>query len=134
MSWRQRFRLGPGEILVLMAIGILALIVLTGNFKLIIETLYKPYTALIVVIMLVEYVLLKGADRSQIYRRELEAARERRRDDVLALREMEMQLVELRARLGATLEKEAEPQGLRQALESGIEVTGDVLKLLRERI
>ena len=134
MSSKYRFRLGPGEILILITIGVLALIALTGNFRVILETLYKPYTALIAVIMLVEYVILKGADRSHIYRRELEAARETRRADLLAMRNMETRLVELRARLTPILDDSTNAQALSDATRDTHEASDKVLEILRERI
>ena len=82
-----------------MTLGLLGLILLTGNALTILRHLYSPYAAFVAVVMLVEYVLLKGADRSALYRRELEAARQKRREDLLALREMETALVRLTDRL-----------------------------------
>ena len=62
-------------------------------------SMFSGTSALIAAIMLVEYLLLKGADRSEIYRRELELARLRRRDDLLTLRQIENELTDLRERL-----------------------------------
>ncbi|HOR27578.1 MAG TPA: hypothetical protein PLG73_06125 [Candidatus Sumerlaeota bacterium] len=137
MGWRQRLRIGPGEIIILMTIGILALIVITGNLRnlrAILNWLYSPYAAFIVVIMLVEYLLLKGADRSHIYRRELDAARQKRRDDLLALRQIETELVDLRARLGAELENPTEPARLADTLDHSRSTVERVLSLIRDRI
>ncbi|MCL5269825.1 MAG: hypothetical protein M1457_04555 [bacterium] len=98
---RRRPRFGSGEIIILIVILILVLIFVTNKHREILDMLFGPSTALVAVVMIVEYLLLRGADRSEIYRRELEAAREKRRDDLLALRAMEVELVELRARLNA---------------------------------
>ena len=67
--------------------------------------------------------------------RERTLARQKRRDDLLALRDMETQLVELRARLGAALEREGEdPQPLREALDGARQASDSLLARLRERI
>jgi hypothetical protein len=131
---RRRPKFGAGEMIILMIIGILILIVVTGNLRFIWEKLYSAYSAFIAVIMLVEYLLLKGSDRSAIYRRELEAARQKRRDDLLALRDMETQLVELRARLTTALERADDAQTLRETIETSRQINENVLGRLRERI
>jgi hypothetical protein len=134
MKTRHRPMFGPGEIIILIAIGILALIVVTGNLSAIWEKLYSGTAVAIVVVMLVEYLLLKGADRSPIYRRELEAARVKRRDDLLALRDLETQLVELRSRMHNVLEREAGCPALREAVEDARQTSETTLARLRERI
>ncbi len=130
---RLRLRLGPGDLIILVVIGVLALIIITGRWKEIFGWFYSPTSVVVVVIMLVEYLILKGSDRSAIYRRELEAAREKRGGDLLALRAMEARLVELRARLVAELERN-DPQQLREAAEQARAASGELLALLRERI
>lgn len=134
MTMRRRPRIGSGEIIILIVIGILTLIYLTNNLSKIWENLYSGYAVAIVVIMLVEYLLLKGSDRSPIYRRELEAARVKRRDDLLALRDLETQLVELRSRLGGALEREEDPAALREAVTDAHATSEKMLAGLRERI
>lgn len=130
----KKLRPSSGEMLILIVIGILALIIVTGNHELILSTLYSPTAAIIAIIMLIEYLVLKGSDRSPIYRRELEAAREKRRDDLLALRAVETRLVDLRARLDNDLEHADEPERLAQCAAQARTVVEDVLKRLRERI
>lgn len=134
MVRRGRPRIGSGEIIILMAIGILTLIVVTGNHRLILDKLYSPTTAFIAVVMLVEYLLLKGSDRTAIYRRELEAARQKRRDDLLALRDLETQLVEMRARFATALGRAEDPALWRETLEASRQGSDVMLGLLRERI
>lgn len=130
-----RPRFGSGEIIILIVMGLLALIILTNNLGALWEKLYSGYSIAIVVIMLVEYLLLKGSDRSPIYRRELEAARVKRRDDLLALRDLETQLVELRGRLATALERDADSApALRDAVEVARAASETLLARLRERI
>lgn len=135
MKTRRRPRFGSGEIIILIVMGLLALIILTNNLGALWEKLYSGYSVAIVVIMLVEYLLLKGSDRSDIYRRELEAARVKRRDDLLALRDLETQLVELRGRLCGVLERDADsPSALLDAAQHARTASESLLIRLRERI
>lgn len=134
MKLRRRPKIGSGEIIILMIIGILILIVVTGNLRFIWEKLYSAYSAFIAMIMLFEYLLLKGSDRSGIYRRELEAARQKRRDDLLALRDMETQLIEARARLATALERTDASPALCESLETMRQINETILVRLRERI
>ena len=99
MSTRKKSRFGPGNFMILVVIGIIAMIIATGNVDRIMEKLFSAYAALIVLIIIFEYLLIKGSDRSTIYQRELQAAGTIRRDDLLAMREIEIQLVELKARI-----------------------------------
>jgi hypothetical protein len=134
MNERKRPRVGPGEIFVLLIIGLLVLAILTERFRAIFEWLYSPYAGVLVVVMVVEYLLLKGSDRSAIYRRERDAAREVRRDDMLAMREMETHAVDLRARLGSALDRDQDAAELRRQLEHARTVTDDLIQILRDRI
>lgn len=130
----KKLRPSSGEMLILIVIGVLALIIVTGNHEIIFNKLYSPTAAIIVIIMLIEYLILKGSDRSPIYRRELEAAREKRRDDLLMLRAIETRLVDLRARLDNDLEHADEPERLAHSASNARAVVEDVIKRLRERI
>lgn len=132
-TWR-RPKFGSGEMIILIVIGILALIVVTGNSMIILEKLYSGTSVAIVVVMLLEYLLLKGSDRSPIYRRELEAARVKRRDDLLALRDLETQIVGLRGSLANALERTEDAPALREALENASQTSEALLARLRERI
>lgn len=130
MTPRPRRRLRSGELATLITIGILGLILVTGNARGLLRILYSPTAGLIAVVMLVEYILLKGADRSALYRRELDAARSKRREDLLALREMEERIVELRESLNHEGGTEERPPGERRTIE---ELDG-LLEKLRSRI
>ena len=69
MSPNKRRHVNPAEIFILMVIALIVLVVMTHNFGSIdklYERLYSGTSVFIAVIMLVEYLLLKGADRSPI--------------------------------------------------------------------
>jgi hypothetical protein len=134
MSDRRRPKFGSGEIIVLIVIGVFILIVISGWHRTILDALYSPFSVVVALVMVVEYLLLKGSDRSQIYRRERDAARAIRRDDLLAMREMESLLVDLRARLAPQLERDPEAAVLREALGDAQATTGRVVEIMRSRV
>ncbi len=134
MNPLKKLHLGPGEQVILIVIGVLALIVLTGNHQTILNALYSPTAAIIPIIMLVEYLILKGSDRSVIYRRELDLAREKRRDDLLALRTMENELVDLRARIDSDMKQPDNQALLQETAAHARSRVEQMLTLLRGRI
>lgn len=130
----KKLRLTSGEMVILILIGVLTLIIVTNKWGDIIQTLYSPFSAIVAIIMLIEFLILKGSDRSPIYRRELEAAREKRRDDLLTMRAIETRLVDLRARIDNDLLHTDEPERFVESAPETRETVEDVLKKLRERI
>ena len=108
----------------LMVTGLVAVAIATGNTPRMLNLIYKlynPWAAFVAVVMLVEYVLLKGADRSSIYRRELEACRSRRGEDLLGFQEMERELVLLREELTKSEGNKKGPQAARARIDALLE-------------
>ena len=134
VSTRKKSRFGPGNIMILVVIGIIAMIIATGNVDRIMEKLFSAYAALIVLIIIFEYLLIKGSDRSTIYQRELQAAGTIRRDDLLAMREIEIQLVELKARITTNMERKHDPEAIRGAMDKSMDNLDEALHLIRKRI
>jgi len=135
VSTRKKSRFGPGNIMILVVIGIIAMIIATGNVDRIMEKLFSAYAALIVLIIIFEYLLIKGSDRSTIYQRELQAAGTIRRDDLLAMREIEIQLVELKARITTSMERKHDPEAIRGAMDNkSMDNLDEALHLIRKRI
>ena len=121
--------------MILVVIGIIAMIIATGNVDRIMEKLFSAYAALIVLIIIFEYLLIKGSDRSTIYQRELQAAGTIRRDDLLAMREIEIQLVELKARITTSMERKHDPEAIRGAMDNkSMDNLDEALHLIRKRI
>ena len=134
MSTRKKSRFGPGNFMILVVIGIIAMIIATGNVDRIMEKLFSAYAALIVLIIIFEYLLIKGSDRSTIYQRELQAAGTIRRDDLLAMREIEIQLVELKARITTSMERKHDPETIRDVMDRSMDNLDEALHLIRKRI
>jgi len=76
-------------------------VVMSGGGRNFLHFLYGPVAIIVVIFMIVEYIVLKGRDRSRIYRLELEQTRERRRHDVEFLQSVEEQLRQIEEALGA---------------------------------
>lgn len=54
--------------------------------------LYEPLPIIIIVILMIEYILLKGRDRTRIYKIELEKMRKKRAGDIEFMRNLEREL------------------------------------------
>lgn len=135
MATRPLRRPRPGELAILICVGLLALTITTGKMGRILEFLYSPYTAFLAVVMIVEYVVLKGADRSSLYRRGMEAAREKRQEDLLTFRTMEILLRSVREDIGKIAEEtessEAESKEAAGRMSENVDL---LLDHLRSRI
>lgn len=89
---RRRHTLSAAEILILIAILLSVLLLFTGSFTTFLSILYSPFSFIIIVVIITEYIILKGADRSRIYRLEIDRLREKRKEDITFSREIETEL------------------------------------------
>jgi len=103
---------------ILIGAGLLALTIVTGKFGRILDFLYSPYAAFLAVVMIAEYVIVKGADRSSLYRRGMEAAREKRQEDLLTFRAMETVLHSVREDVSKLGEIAADSDTVKQAQQT----------------
>jgi hypothetical protein len=76
-------------------------IVLSGNGRDFLRYLYSPVAIIVVIFAIAEYIVLKGRDRSRIYRLELDQMREKRHQEIDFLHEMEDELRETERALEA---------------------------------
>jgi hypothetical protein len=72
-----------------------------------IKQLYSPVVAIIVFFLALEYIILKGRDRSRVLHIELEQAREKRQSDLEYLRKLDSQLLHMENQL-RTMENQLE--------------------------
>lgn len=126
-------------VVLILLVGLVALIIRTGNMPRLLEWIYSPQARLTAVIMLVEYVVLKGADRSAIYRRELEAVRAKRAEDLRAFQMLETELTALRGDLTGPQEAEGGAKAGKGKPAAGPSAAAgrridSLLEKLRERI
>ena len=134
MNKPRRLHLRSGEMMIMIIIALLVLVGLTGNFSRIAEWLLAPYTAFIAIVMLVEYLVLKGADRSKIYQKDLQALRERRKSDLLLLRDLEAQLAAIKAELEALAAEGETADEARKRLEAQVQGLDAMLVSLSKRV
>jgi hypothetical protein len=78
-------------IVVVFVIGL----ILTIQGKDFLRSLYSPVAIIVVIFLAIEYIALKGRDRSRIYKIELDHARTKRRQDLEFLRGVEKELSEI---------------------------------------
>jgi hypothetical protein len=82
-------------IVVVFAIGL----ALTTHGKEFLSNLYRPVAIAFVILLAIEYIALKGRDRSRIYKIELEQARTKRQQDLEFLRGMEKELTTIEEKI-----------------------------------
>jgi hypothetical protein len=70
-------------------------LILTTHGKDFLRSLYSPVAIIVVIFLAIEYIALKGRDRSRIYRIELDHARTKRRQDLEFLRGVEKEISEI---------------------------------------
>jgi len=87
----------PEFSLVIIGLGVVMLLIFTGNLQRLLDLFFNRTALFIAVVMLVEYVIIKGFDRSAQYKRQLEASQSKRREDLLTLQRVEQKLAALEA-------------------------------------
>ena len=133
MTPRPRLRPRSGELFILISIGVVILTALTGHLEDVFRVLYSPYAAFVAVVMLIEYIVLKGADRSAVYQRELEAARAKRREELLAMKKIETTLESLKRSLDSARDRERASPGETPTPAPPRRVIEELLEQLRSR-
>ncbi|HUT23715.1 MAG TPA: hypothetical protein VM492_05185, partial [Sumerlaeia bacterium] len=89
-------------LLILAIITVFALgVVLSGGAKEFIRVLYGPVPLVIAILLIIQYILLKGRDRSRLYKMELDQVRLKRREETDFLRRLEGELQEIESALEA---------------------------------
>jgi purine-cytosine permease-like protein len=96
---RRRRAVTSAEILVIAAILLCIVLLFTGSFSTFFSILYSPFSFIILVVIITEYIILKGTDRSRIYRIEIDRLREKRKEDIAFNREIEAELQKLQSAL-----------------------------------
>lgn len=80
-------------LIIIIILGIILLI--TRDFQTIPDILFNPYSFFLLVVVMVEYIILKGMDRSRIYKLEVERLKKKRRRDMEFHVRVEKQIREL---------------------------------------
>jgi hypothetical protein len=66
---------------------VVLVLLITDAIRPLIERIYSPWALALLVVMLIEYLVLKARDRSRFHRMEIQMIRNRRREDLRLLRE-----------------------------------------------
>lgn len=109
-------RLRNQWLILFIALVFTAGLLLSGAGRPLFERLYHPAALLIVVLLIVQYILLKGRDRSRMYKIEAEQVRRKRAEDQEFLAECERSLAELEQRAAADPALQEEITALRERL------------------
>ncbi len=70
-------------------------LLLSGAAQTLFSKIYHPVSFIVLILLIVEYILLKGRDRSRIYRIELDQLHQKRNDDLRQIRDWEKQLEQI---------------------------------------
>ncbi len=77
----RRKRVRSGDLIVLLIAAVVIIIVYNYQVSDIVGVLYNPWVGVVLVIMILEFLILKSGDRTRVYRLELDKLRESRRKD-----------------------------------------------------
>jgi amino acid permease len=75
-----------GEVILLLIAAFCLLVLLTQDFGLVTRFFYSPLAIILLIVVFVEYLIIKGGDRSRLYLLELERMREREEEQVARIR------------------------------------------------
>ncbi len=83
------------EVIIVCLISLCILLLVTNNVESFINVLYSPVAFLVLVVVLVEYIILKSADRSRLYKIELDYLRQRKIEQIKIFHQLERRLEEV---------------------------------------
>lgn len=76
-----------GEILLLVVAVFCLAVLITQDLKLVTRFIYSPLAVILLIVVFVEFLIIKGGDRSRLYRIELDRMREREDEQVTRARQ-----------------------------------------------
>ncbi|KPL09567.1 hypothetical protein AMJ85_06485, partial [candidate division BRC1 bacterium SM23_51] len=82
----RRVWLRTGEIILLAVAAFCLVVLVTQDLSLVTGLLYSPLAIVLLVVVFVEYLIIKGGDRSRLYLLELERMHEREQEHVAQTR------------------------------------------------
>ena len=74
----------------------------SGEARNVLSKLYGGVAIIIIIFLMIEYVILKGRDRTRIYKLEVENILKKRQKDIAFLRELERELEDLESCLDSS--------------------------------
>jgi len=94
------------------------LLLLTNDFDLFLSILYSPFSFLLLVVIILEYIILKGMDRSRIYKLEIQRLKQKRKKDMEWLQRMDKEIREIHNSLGKSKTAENTKKRLEKVIKS----------------
>ncbi|MBN1476734.1 hypothetical protein JXA47_08275 [Candidatus Sumerlaeota bacterium] len=92
-------RIHSSDLWVILLFVVILFLFLSGTFESVLDVLYSRLAFVVIVVMLIEFIVLKTRDRSRFYRMQLQMTSNRRREDLRLLRETRDTLAECSASL-----------------------------------
>jgi len=89
---KGRFKVTLAECVLFLIMIAAILLLVTGSVERFLEVIYNPYAYVVLIIIMVEYVLLKASDRSRIYQMQIDQLQQARHDDITFIRSIESRL------------------------------------------
>jgi len=86
-----------GEVILLVIAAFCGLVLLTQDFGLVTHFFYSPLAIILLIVVFIEYLIIKGGDRSRLYLIELERMREREQEQIAQTRRAIEEIHRLRA-------------------------------------
>jgi len=117
MKNRKSSHLIPQIVLIIVVLlGVLLL--LTNDINVFFSILYSPYSFLLMVVVLVEYVVMKGLDRSRVYKLENERLKAKRQKELALRQNLEKKLTDIQSEIGDAKSSECLREQIQEILRS----------------
>ena len=122
---KGRFKVTLAECVLFLIMIAAILLLITDSVERFLEVIYNPYAYAVLVIMMVEYVLLKSSDRSRIYQMQIDQLQQARHDDITFIRSIESRL--------SILAKEVKKDDVKEKLNSIATELNELATLVRTK-
>ncbi len=120
MAMKKKKSFSPPLMILLWCVIILGVILLIANdFNLFLDILFSGYSFLLLVVIFLEFILMKGMDRSRIYRLEIARLKAKRQKDTIFRQDLDDRINNLLTALD-------EPDGA-ERIRSGLQEVRDRL-------
>ncbi len=83
----NRRRVRSGDVILVLLLGAVLFALFTFDFRQIFQVLYSPTAGIVLLVVIVEFLVLKSVDRTRLFRLEINRLRKWRRNDETLLRE-----------------------------------------------
>ncbi len=118
MAMKKKKSFSPPLMILLWCVIILGVILLIANdFNLFLDILFSGYSFLLLVVIFLEFILMKGMDRSRIYRLEIARLKAKRQKDTIFRQDLDDRINSLLTALDEPDGAERIRSGLQEVLD-----------------